>query len=94
MSKLERRETRRYLEMFYNLKFRNLVSVLSFPILLMNQIALGMSGLLFAMIRQFIDDQVVLFTWLESGLRNLYFCVCVCTRARTCIMASMVELLG
>ena len=80
--------------MFYNLKFRNLVSVLSFPILLMNQIALGMSGLLFAMIRQFNDDQVVLFTWLESGLRNLYFCVCVCTRARTCIMASMAELLG
>ena len=65
--------------MFYNLKFRNLVSVLSFPILLMNQIALGMYGLLFAMIRQFNDDQVVLFPWLESGLRNLYFlCVCVC----------------
>lgn len=83
MSKLERRETRRYLEMFYNLKFRNLVSVLSFPILLMNQIALGMSGLLFAMIRQFDDDQVVLFPWLESGLRNLYLCVCVRTRART-----------
>ena len=81
MSKLERRETRRYLEMFYNLKFRNLVSVLSFPILLMNQIALGMSGLLFAMIRQFNDDQVVLFPWLESGLRNLYLCVCVCARA-------------
>lgn len=69
MSKLERRETRRYLEMFYNLKFRNLVSVLSFPILL-----------LFAMVRQFDDDQVVLFPWLESGLR-IYTCVCVCAHA-------------
>jgi sucrose synthase len=27
VSKLERRETRRYLEMFYSLKYRNLVSV-------------------------------------------------------------------
>lgn len=29
MSKLERRETRRYLEMFYILKFRELVSALT-----------------------------------------------------------------
>lgn len=30
MSKLERRETKRYLEMFYMLKFRDLVSNLTF----------------------------------------------------------------
>lgn len=30
VSKLERRETRRYLEMFYILKFRELVSAFSF----------------------------------------------------------------
>lgn len=30
VSKLERRETRRYLEMFYILKFRDLVSIFMF----------------------------------------------------------------